>query len=159
MAPAEDVITHRLTKRYGKDILAVEDVDCRSGEGGVRLPRPERCGQGQHLRMLLGLICPTSGTAVVAEHRPGDPAGLAQIGSLVESPAFYRHLSGRENLPVVATYAGVPQSRVDPHSRRLSYWIVASTSSAPSRPRVATSCPSGCCPAQGAGGENRRSQS
>ncbi len=64
--------------------------------------------------MLLGLICPTSGTAVVAEHRPGDPAGLAQIGSLVESPAFYPHLSGRENLPVVATYAGVPQSRVDP---------------------------------------------
>src|SRR5205807_8012815 len=66
------------------------------------------------LRMLLGLIRPTSGTAVVAEHRPGDPRGLARIGSLVEAPAFYPYLSGRENLRVIATYAGVPHSKVDP---------------------------------------------
>ncbi|MDP9248464.1 MAG: ATP-binding cassette domain-containing protein, partial [Candidatus Dormibacteraeota bacterium] len=71
-------------------------------------------GKTTTLRMLLGLIRPTSGTALVAEHSPGDPAGLARIGSLVESPAFYPYLSGRENLRVIATYARDQQRLVDP---------------------------------------------
>jgi ABC-2 type transport system ATP-binding protein len=112
----EDVITtRRLTKRYGEGILAVTDLDLsvRRGEvyGFLGL---NGAGKTTTLRMLLGLIRPTSGTAVVAEHRPGDAAGLAQIGSLVEAPAFYPYLSARENLKVIATYAGVPHSRVDP---------------------------------------------
>jgi ABC-type multidrug transport system ATPase subunit len=116
MAPAEDVITtRRLTKRYGKDVVAVADLDLsvRRGEvyGFLGL---NGAGKTTTLRMLLGLIRPTSGTAVVAGRRPGDPAGLAKIGSLVESPAFYPYLSGRENLKVIATYAGVPHSKVDP---------------------------------------------
>jgi ABC-type multidrug transport system ATPase subunit len=116
MSPVEEVITtRRLTKRYGNDALAVADLDLsvRRGEvyGFLGL---NGAGKTTTLRMLLGLIRPTSGTAVVAEHRPGDPAGLAQIGSLVESPAFYPYLSGRENLRVIATYAGVPHRRVDP---------------------------------------------
>ena len=116
MAPAEDVITtRRLTKRYGKDVVAVADLDLsvRRGEvyGFLGL---NGAGKTTTLRMLLGLIRPTSGTAVVAGRRPGDPAGLAKIGSLVEAPAFYPYLSGRENLRVIATYAGVPHSKVDP---------------------------------------------
>jgi ABC-type multidrug transport system ATPase subunit len=116
MSPTEEVITtRRLTKRYGKDVLAVADLDLsvRRGEvyGFLGL---NGAGKTTTLRMLLGLIRPTSGTAVVAEHRPGDPAGLAQVGSLVEAPAFYPYLSGRENLRVIATYAGVPHSKVDP---------------------------------------------
>jgi ABC-type multidrug transport system ATPase subunit len=115
MSPAEDVITtRRLTKRYGKDVVAVADLDLsvRRGEvyGFLGL---NGAGKTTTLRMLLGLIRPTSGTAVVAGRRPGDPAGLAKIGSLVESPAFYPYLSGRENLKVIATYAGVPHSKVD----------------------------------------------
>jgi ABC-2 type transport system ATP-binding protein len=116
MSPAEDVITtRRLTKRYGKDVVAVADLDLsvRRGEvyGFLGL---NGAGKTTTLRMLLGLIRPTSGTAVVAGRRPGDPAGLAKIGSLVESPAFYPYLSGRENLKVIATYAGVLHSKVDP---------------------------------------------
>jgi ABC-type multidrug transport system ATPase subunit len=116
MEPTEEVITtRRLTKRYGSDVVAVADLDLsvRRGEvyGFLGL---NGAGKTTTLRMLLGLIRPTSGTAVVAEHRPGDPAGLAQIGSLVEAPAFYPYLSGRENLRVIATYAGVPHSKVDP---------------------------------------------
>jgi ABC-2 type transport system ATP-binding protein len=112
----EDVITtRRLTKRYGGGIPAVTDLDLsvRRGEvyGFLGL---NGAGKTTTLRMLLGLIRPTSGTAVVAEHRPGDPAGLARIGSLIEAPAFYPYLSARENLKVIATYAGVPHSRVDP---------------------------------------------
>ena len=116
MSPAEDIITtKRLTKRYGEGILAVTDLDLsvRRGEvyGFLGL---NGAGKTTTLRMLLGLIRPTSGTAVVAEHPPGDAAGLARIGSLVEAPAFYPYLSARENLKVIATYAGVPHSRVDP---------------------------------------------
>src|SRR6266852_221941 len=116
MSPTEDVITtRRLTKRYGEGILAVTDLDLsvRRGEvyGFLGL---NGAGKTTTLRMLLGLSRPTSGPAVVAEHPPGDAAGLARIGSLVEAPAFYPYLSARENLKVIATYAGVPHSRVDP---------------------------------------------
>jgi ABC-2 type transport system ATP-binding protein len=63
--------------------------------------------------MLVGLIRPTSGTATVAGHTPGSPAGLARIGALIESPGFYPYLSGRENLMVVADMASVGRKRVD----------------------------------------------
>jgi ABC-2 type transport system ATP-binding protein len=63
--------------------------------------------------MLVGLIRPTSGTATVAGHTPGDPGGLARIGSLIESPGFYPYLSGRENLRVIADLASVKQKRVE----------------------------------------------
>ena len=65
------------------------------------------------MRSTIGLIRPTSGTAVVAGHQPGEPAGLARIGSLIESPGFYPYLSGRENLRVMADMARVSQKRVD----------------------------------------------
>jgi ABC-2 type transport system ATP-binding protein len=63
--------------------------------------------------MLLGLIRPSSGSAQIAGHKPGDPAGLAKIGSLIEGPGFYPYLSGRENLRVIADYASVDGKRVD----------------------------------------------
>jgi ABC-2 type transport system ATP-binding protein len=50
---------------------------------------------------------------VLAGHAPGEPAGLAKIGSLIESPGFYPYLSGRENLMVVADLAGVDHRRAD----------------------------------------------
>src|SRR5207248_4725169 len=53
------------------------------------------------------------GTATVAGHAPGSPAGLKRIGALIESPGFYPYLSGRENLRVVADMASVSQKRVD----------------------------------------------
>ena len=63
--------------------------------------------------MLLGLIRPSSGTARVLGEKPGDPEGLARVGALVESPAFYPYLSGKDNLRVMARYSGVPYWRVD----------------------------------------------
>jgi len=44
---------------------------------------------------------------------PGSPRGLEEVGALVESPAFYPYLSGRDNLRVMARYAGASRSRVD----------------------------------------------
>jgi ABC-2 type transport system ATP-binding protein len=107
--------THRLTKRYNAAIVAVEHLDLAVRRGEVYgFLGPNGAGKTTTLRMLLGLIRPTSGWATVAGYRPGDPDGLARIGALVESPAFYPYLSGRENLKVMADYAGVPYSRIDP---------------------------------------------
>ena len=108
------VETHGLTKRYGSGVLAVDSVDMSVRRGEVYgFLGPNGAGKTTTLRMLVGLIKPTSGTATVAGRAPGDPAGLARIGSLIESPGFYPYLSGRENLRVVADMANAPQKRVD----------------------------------------------
>jgi len=106
--------TSGLTKRYGNGVLAVDSVGMSVRRGEVYgFLGPNGAGKTTTLRMLVGLIRPTSGTATVAGHEPGDPAGLAKIGSLVEAPGFYPYLSGRENLKVVADYAGVSHKRVE----------------------------------------------
>ena len=106
------IVTRDLTKRYGGR-AAVEGITLTVGRGEVYgFLGPNGAGKTTTLRMLLGLIRPTSGEATVLGAPPGDPAGLARIGALVESPAFYPYLSGRQNLRVLARYAGVPDARV-----------------------------------------------
>ncbi|HXB04804.1 MAG TPA: ABC transporter ATP-binding protein [Candidatus Acidoferrum sp.] len=108
------VETHSLTKRYGSGVLAVNSVDMSVRRGEVYgFLGPNGAGKTTTLRMLVGLIRPTTGTATVAGHTPGSPSGLARIGALIESPGFYPYLSGRENLMVVADMASVGKKRVD----------------------------------------------
>src|SRR5258708_30021779 len=108
------VETHSLTKRFGSGVLVGDSVDMSVRRGEVSgFLGPHGAGKTRPLRMLVGLIRPTSGTATVAGHRPGDPAGLRKIGSLVEAPGFYPYLSGRENLKVVADFASVNHKRVE----------------------------------------------
>jgi ABC-type multidrug transport system ATPase subunit len=105
--------THNLTKRYGQR-RAVDRLDLRVRRGEVYgFLGPNGAGKTTTLRMLLGLVRPTSGTVRVLGSPPGDRSVLARIGMLVESPAFYPYLSGRDNLRVVARYAGVPATQVD----------------------------------------------
>jgi ABC-2 type transport system ATP-binding protein len=108
------VETHGLTKKYGSGVLAVDSVDMSVRRGEVYgFLGPNGAGKTTTLRMLVGLIRPTSGTVTVAGHAPGDPSGLAKIGSLIESPGFYPYLSGRENLRGVADLVGVSHKRVE----------------------------------------------
>src|SRR5258708_30712687 len=111
MASNEYVVTtDKLTKRYNASIKAVDSLDLEVRRGEVfGFLGPNGAGKTTTLRMLLGLIRPTSGSAIVAEHRPGDPEGLRRIGSLIGSPPLYPQLSGRENLKDMAHYARVPQ--------------------------------------------------
>jgi len=107
------VETKGLTKRYGSRVIAVDDLDMAIRRGEVYgFLGPNGAGKTTTLRMLLGLIRPTSGTARVLGQAPGSSASLARVGSLVESPAFYPYLSGRDNLRVVARYAGVDSARI-----------------------------------------------
>ena len=105
--------THTLTRRYGEAIVAVDSLDLRVRRGEVYgFLGPNGAGKTTTLRMLLGLVRPTSGNATVLGEPPGAPAGLSRIGAMVEAPAFYPYLSGRDNLRVLARHAGVPEERV-----------------------------------------------
>ena len=107
--------THALSKRYDGDrIVAVDSLDLRVRRGEVSgFLGPNGAGKTTTLRMLLGLIRPTSGRVAVLGAPPGSPAGLARIGALIEGPAAYPYLSGRDNLRVLAGHAGVARDRVD----------------------------------------------
>jgi len=107
------VSTQRLTKTFGPR-TAVDAVDLTVRRGEVYgFLGPNGAGKTTTLRMLLGLVRPTSGRATVHGLPPGDPAAVARTGSLVEGPGFYPYLSGRENLRVLARYRGLRDSEVD----------------------------------------------
>lgn len=102
-----------LTKTYG-DITAVDHLDLGIRRGEVYgFLGPNGAGKTTTLRMLLGLIRPTDGRATVMGTAPGSAGSLVRIGSMIETPAFYPHLSGRQNLLVLAKYTGKPEARID----------------------------------------------
>jgi ABC-2 type transport system ATP-binding protein len=105
-----------LVKRYDKSARpAVDHVDLTVRAGEIYgFLGPNGAGKTTTLRMLLGLVRPTSGTATVLGEPAGSPSALARTGSMIEGPAFYPYLSGRDNLRVVARLAGVPADRIGP---------------------------------------------
>ncbi|MEV7860027.1 ABC transporter ATP-binding protein [Streptomyces hirsutus] len=95
------IVTRALTKRYRGGQLAVDGLDLTVPAGSVfGFLGPNGSGKTTTIRMLMGLIEPTSGTA----HVLGRPmprfarAVLPQVGALIEGPALYCFLSGRDNL-------------------------------------------------------------
>jgi ABC-type multidrug transport system ATPase subunit len=113
--PAPDamvITTDRLTKTYGpRDAVHELSIGVQRGEV-YGLLGPNGAGKTTTLRMLLGLVRPSSGTATVCDAQPGSPDSLARVGSLVEEPALYPYLSGRDNLRVLSRYSGVPKARI-----------------------------------------------
>ena len=108
------VETTGLTKRYGKTITAVADLDLNVYRGEVYgFLGPNGAGKTTTLRMLLGLIRPTAGSAKVMGATPGTPASLLKVGAIVETPSFYPYMTGYDNLRLLARYCRVPMSRVD----------------------------------------------
>jgi ABC-type multidrug transport system ATPase subunit len=102
-----------LTKHYGNGVVAVQSLDLNVYRGEVYgFLGPNGAGKTTTLRMLLGLIRPTSGSATVVGSRPGSPKSLRKVGAIVETPAFYPYLSGYDNLRVVAGLCGVPAARI-----------------------------------------------
>ena len=100
--PAADpaVETRGLSKRFGSR-LAVDGLDMVVPRGAVYgFLGPNGSGKTTTIRMLLGLVEPTSGTRSLLGHAiPGEASrALPQVGALVEGPAFHPYLSGRSNL-------------------------------------------------------------
>jgi ABC-type multidrug transport system ATPase subunit len=106
--------TRELGKRYEGRIVAVDELSLRVRRGEVYgFLGPNGAGKTTTLRMLLGLVRPTSGSALVLGAPPGSPQSLARVGALIESPTFYPFLSGRDNLRVLARYSGAPEARIE----------------------------------------------
>jgi ABC-2 type transport system ATP-binding protein len=105
-----------LRKRYGSRV-ALDGLDLRVPEGVVYgFLGPNGAGKTTTMRILTGLVRPDAGRVELLGQPfgRGDRARLFEVGALIESPAFYPFLSGRENLrAVAATGARVPASRVD----------------------------------------------
>jgi ABC-2 type transport system ATP-binding protein len=94
------IATDHLRKRFG-EVLAVDDLSFQVPTGGVfGLLGPNGSGKTTTIGMLLGLVRPTSGTIRLfgASELGVRRADLRRIGAIVESPAFYPYLSGRDNL-------------------------------------------------------------
>jgi ABC-2 type transport system ATP-binding protein len=80
---------------------------------------PNGAGKTTTIRMLLGLIRPTSGTGVILGGRLTDPASyLNKVGALIEAPAFYPQLSGRDNLKALTRLGQIPSATIEPALER-----------------------------------------
>jgi ABC-type multidrug transport system ATPase subunit len=115
--PGEVVLSIRnLSKQYGKR-LAVDNLslDVRRGEIFGFLG-PNGAGKTTTIRMMLGLIAPTGGSVdILGKDITFYRAEiLPRVGALVETPALYLYLSGRDNLRAVGSaLGGVPRARMD----------------------------------------------
>ena len=102
-----------LTKRY-KHVVAVNTLDLDIPRGTVYgFLGPNGAGKTTTIRMLLGLIRPTSGRAEVLGHdsRTGRHAIAPKVGAIVESPTFYPYLTGAQNLEVLWRSSNMPVDR------------------------------------------------
>jgi len=104
---------HGLTKQYD-NLAAVKSASFSVPRGTIcGFVGPNGAGKTTTIRMLLGLIAPTSGTGTVLGYSITEPEKyLASVGAMIEGPAFYPALTGLENLKVLATMGGIPIERV-----------------------------------------------
>jgi ABC-2 type transport system ATP-binding protein len=104
------LVIELLSKSYPGGVTAVDDLSFRVERGQVLgLLGPNGAGKTTTLRMVMGLVHPTSGAMRVFGHKiyPGAPV-LSRIGSFVEGPGFLPHLSGRTNLELYWAATGRP---------------------------------------------------
>ena len=107
--------THDLCKQYG-NALRVSHLNLNVPEGSIYgFLGPNGAGKSTTLKMILGLVRPTAGSIRVLG-KDMDNANrlsvLRQVGSLIESPSYYGHLTGEENLRIVQTLRGIPEKNI-----------------------------------------------
>ncbi len=103
------ISTSRLTKIFG-NLVAVNDLHLQVKRGDVfGFLGPNGSGKTTTIRMLLGLIHPTAGRAVIfgIDNAFQLSAILQRVGAIVEMPVFYPYLSGADNLHVIAAASGM----------------------------------------------------
>jgi ABC-2 type transport system ATP-binding protein len=116
-SPGEVVLhTRNLSKQYGKR-LAVDNLNLEVHRGEIfGFLGPNGAGKTTTIRMALGLIAPTSGSVEILGQDVFTQRAhvLPRVGALVETPALYLYMSGRDNLRAVASVlGGVPKARID----------------------------------------------
>ena len=109
------VETENLTKSYGA-VNSVSQLQMRVGEGEIYgFLGPNGAGKTTTIRMLLGLVKPTTGNIKIfnKDLKTNRLDILREVGSLVESPSYYGHLTGYENLEVIRQMLQVPKKNID----------------------------------------------
>jgi len=110
------ISANNVTLSVGKKAL-FEDVNIKFTEGNCYgLIGANGAGKSTTLKLLLGLIRPTGGHIMILgrEVNPKNRLSiLAKTWSLIESPAYYGHLSGKENLQIICTLKDVPFQEAD----------------------------------------------
>src|SRR3954454_15835403 len=103
-----------LSKRFG-DVAAVDDLSFTAREGAVTgFLGPNGAGKTTTLRMLLGLVNPTSGAATVDGHPYAELSHpVRHVGAVLEATNFHPGRKARQHLRVQAIAAGIPPARVD----------------------------------------------
>ena len=105
------ISTSELTRRFGDETVVDSiDLEVRTGEL-FGLLGPNGSGKSTTLRMLTGLIRPSSGHAEVLGRKPG--ATPRRVGAVIEEPAVYPYLSGRKNLELLARLVGAGSDAVE----------------------------------------------
>jgi len=116
VSDAPPIEARGLVKRYG-EIVAVDHVDLTVDRGDVfGYLGPNGAGKTTSLRMLLGLIRPTEGNALLFGRDPlvDGARALDGVAGFVEGPRFYPYLSGRRNLRLLGDLdGGVPSARIE----------------------------------------------
>lgn len=109
------VQTTGLCKQYSQS-MRVRDLNLSVPEGCIYgFLGPNGAGKSTTLKMILGLVHPTAGQISVfgkAVNQQNRLDILKQVGSLIESPSYYGHLTGEENLRIVQTLRDVPERDV-----------------------------------------------
>jgi ABC-2 type transport system ATP-binding protein len=108
-------MTAGLSKRYGRDVLAVDRIDLRVARGEIyAFLGLNGAGKSTTIRMLLGMIRPTAGHAELFGRRveAGSTDLWRRVGHLVETATAYPELTVRENLDVARQLAGVGEPAI-----------------------------------------------
>lgn len=112
----ECVTTIGLCKRYGSE-TCVDHLALKVPQGAVYgFLGPNGAGKTTTLKMLLGLVHPSAGSVHLLGHELTPRTRLAilrEVGSLIESPSYYGHLTARENLEIVRRLRGLPAEEID----------------------------------------------
>ena len=107
--------TSSLTKKFGK-FLAVDSIDLQVPKGGIYgFLGPNGAGKSTTIRMLLGLIKETKGQVTVFGKSIKEErlAILKRVGSMVETPSYYGHLTAYENLEVTRKILGIEKREIN----------------------------------------------
>ncbi|SRR6266511_355394 len=109
-----EVVVRGLSKDFGR-IPAVRELSFEIPGGQVTgFLGPNGAGKTTTLRMVLGLVRPTAGTALIDGRRYADlPHPRRAVGAVLEATGFHPGRRGREHLRILAQATGVPRSRVD----------------------------------------------
>ena len=106
-----DICFHRLSKSFGR-VPAVRELDLTVTPGVTGFLGPNGAGKTTTLRMLLGLVHPTAGTATIGGRRYADlPHPRRTVGALLDATGFHPGRTGRQHLLVEASAAGLPPAR------------------------------------------------